>query len=491
MTVTGGQSPQHIELPGHTRLRLDPSAERLAGRDCRTVIMGGSPLRLMRLDQRGIKVFDQLGSGIRLDSVTSASRRAIANLARRLLDGGLAHPDWSSEPDAVSPTPSGRFTAADVTVVVPVKDRPEQLARLLASVGPGPVIVVDDGSAVPVGHLPANVEVVRHNQSRGPGAARNTGFAHATTALVAFADSDVVLPGGWLDALLPHFDDPAVGLVAPRIAPLVSDGSVLTRYEAARSSLDLGPLPARVAPRTRVGYVPAAVLLVRREAFDGFLEAMPVGEDVDAVWRLIARHWTARYEPASTVQHDHRTRFVDFLRRRAEYGSSAAPLALRHRHDVTPLAVSGWSAFAWGLLATQTPLGIAGAPLVAGVTTAMLPGKLKSLAEPNHVAVRLGLRGHLGAGRQIASAIMRAYLPMAVPLAVGSRRARRALLAAAVVPALLEWHERRPPIDAPRWVLLRCADDAAYCVGVWIGAIEHRTIAPLVPDFTSWPRTRK
>ena len=498
------------QLPSHLRLLVDPGVQRLDGTGDRTVLLGGSPLRLMRLDARAMAVFDQLATGVVLGDVTGASKRAVAGLARRLLNGGMAQPDWSASVPADPQT--RRYTAADVTVVVPVKDRPEQLARLLASaLPPGPVIIVDDGSTTaieppsalsitsspglssPASAVPAHprVEVIRHDRPVGPGAARNAGLAKATSPLVAFVDSDIVLPDDWLDALLPHFDDPAVALVAPRVAPLVPDGSALTRYESVRSSLDLGPDPARVAQRTRVAYVPAAVLVVRRDAFDGFHEGMATGEDVDAVWRLVARGWTARYEPKSEVRHDHRTRLVDFLRRRAAYGSSAAPLALRHRHDVVPLAVSGWSAVAWGLVATQTPLGLAGAAAVVGTTTALLPAKLTTLAVPNPVAARLARRGHLGAGRQIASAVMRTWLPIAIPIAIRSKRGRRALFAAAVVPALLEWRERRPPIDALRWTLLRCADDAAYCVGVWQGAAEHRTLAPLVPDLTSWPRTRE
>ena len=136
------------------------------------------------------------------------------------------------------------------------------------------------------------------------------------------------------------------------------------------------------------------------------------------------------------------------------------------------------------------PVGLAAAGAVAGTTAALLPAKLPMLADARPTAIMLAARGHLGAGRQIASAILRTWWPLALPLAFGSRRARRALLAAAIVPQLLEWRERRPPIDPIRFTLLRVAEDAAYCVGVWQGCVEHRTIAPLVPDLTSWPRQR-
>ena len=50
-----------------------------------------------------------------------------------------------------------------------------------------------------------------------------------TTPLVAFLDSDTCPRQGWLDALLPHFQDPRVALVAPRIVAARHDGR-LSQY---------------------------------------------------------------------------------------------------------------------------------------------------------------------------------------------------------------------------------------------------------------------
>jgi mycofactocin system glycosyltransferase len=156
-------------------------------------------------------------------------------------------------------------------------------------------------------------------------------LAAATTALVAFLDSDVVPEPGWLDPLLGAFADPAVGLAAPRIVALAPVRGWLGRYEALRSSLDLGPDPALVVPRSRVAYVPSAALVVRRDAAGaGFDDRMRVAEDVDLVLRLHGAGWRLRYEPAARVAHDHRTRPVQWWLRKAYYGTGAAPLALRH-----------------------------------------------------------------------------------------------------------------------------------------------------------------
>ena len=142
--------------------------------------------------------------------------------------------------------------------------------------------------------------MLRHPTARGPAAARNAGLAAATTPLVAFLDSDVVPEPGWLAPLLARLADPAVGLVAPRIVALPPITGWLGRYEAVRSSLDLGPDPALVVPRSRVAYVPSAAMLVRRAAVGaGFDAGMHVAEDVDLVLRLHAAGWRLRYEPAA------------------------------------------------------------------------------------------------------------------------------------------------------------------------------------------------
>lgn len=88
-------------------------------------------------------------------------------------------------------------------MVIPTRDRPRHLRTALWSVaqqrgGAPPVVVVDDGSAVPVA-APAGderVRVVRNARSEGVSGARNRGLAAVTTRWVAFLDDDdVLLPG--------------------------------------------------------------------------------------------------------------------------------------------------------------------------------------------------------------------------------------------------------------------------------------------------------
>jgi glycosyltransferase involved in cell wall biosynthesis len=91
-------------------------------------------------------------------------------------------------------------SSAEVTVIVPTHNRRDLLRRTLDSIlrqrGVSlEVVVVDDGGydgtsdAIRDLGMP-EVRVVRHPQSRGVSAARNTGLADARTSWVAFVDDD-------------------------------------------------------------------------------------------------------------------------------------------------------------------------------------------------------------------------------------------------------------------------------------------------------------
>jgi mycofactocin system glycosyltransferase len=443
-----------------------------------SALLGGSPTRLLRLAPAAQTML----AGGRLEVHDAQS----AQLARTLLDATVAHPRPATGP-----------SHRDVTVVIPVRDNAFGLSRLVRALRGMRVIVVDDGSAVPVqpedfeGSY-CNVTVLRHDRSKGPAAARNTGLAACETDFVAFLDSDVVPRRGWLEALLGHFCDPAVALVAPRIVGLREPENLVARYEAVRSSLDLGHREAPVVPFGTVSYVPSAAIICRRTALNevgGFDETLRSGEDVDLCWRFIEAGARLRYEPIALVGHDHRTQMREWFARKTFYGTSAAPLAVRHPGKTAPLVISGWTLLAWILMAMGSSIGYLASTVVAAFTGRRIAQSLSAVDTDAGEVAALAAKGLWSAALQLASALCRHYWPLALVAAVFFRRFRHLLLVAAVVDGVVDWATRNGNADdevkrvgLPAYLLLKRLDDIAYGLGLWEGVIRERHLGALKPQ---------
>lgn len=468
-------APSQERLPDGFAVQVD---RRVRVLDEGSALLGGPPTRLLRLAPAARTLL----SGGRLEVRDATS----AQLARTLLDATVAHP-----------RPVGGPGYRDVTVVIPCRDNGFGLRRLLRALRGMRVIVVDDGSTIPIVEsdlegMHCHVEVVRHADSQGPAAARNTGLKLATTDFVAFLDSDVVPRRGWLEALLGHFSDPAVALVAPRIVGLVLSDNAIARYEAVRSSLDLGLREAPVVPYGPVSYVPSAAIVVRRSAINeigGFDEALQCGEDVDLCWRLIEAGSRLRYEPVSHVAHDHRLTLREWFARKAFYGKSAAPLSTRHPDKVAPMVISRWTLLVWILAAVGSGMGYLAAVGMAALAAGRVARTLRGVDTPPRDVVRVAAQGVGGAALQIASALCRHYWPLALFAAALSRRSRQVLVVAAIVDGVVDWMKRNDSSASPddrigliEYVLLKRLDDIAYGIGLWSGIVRERDLGALRPE---------
>ena len=556
-----GSGPGPAPLPAGFSIVFDPQTQ-FVGAD---VLFGGSPPRLLRLNPAGQRALDELRRG----PVCSA---AAGKLARRLTDTGLAHPrppapsageggraggvsppgQPSREPGAPKVVPQGSragtrppgLALADVTVVIPARDRPAYLDRCLAALGRSyPVIVVDDGSrqAAEISGLCRRhgATLIRRPASGGPGPARNEGLAHVTTSLVAFLDSDCETGPEWITSLAAHFADPLVAAVAPRIRPVTGTGPA-GRYLEARAPLDMGAQEGRVLPLTRLSYVPTAALLVRRAAlaaddstepsalepsaleplargagaaggallpaagsadtgpfdtgpFDAgaddagpFDASLRYGEDVNLVWRLAEAGWRVRYDPSASISHAEPATWARLLARRFRYGCSAAPLARRHPGQVPPLILQAWPAAAVAALLARRP---AVALAAYGAGTGQLVRLLRGWDVPPKGVLRpmadSVLQTWLGTGRwtiQYALPLAAASLARPGGRTARTRLGRRLAVASLLVgPPIAEWRRIRPTMPAAAFSLGYLADEVAYGAGVYRGAAAEKLLRPLLP----------
>ena len=210
-----------------------------------------------------------------------------------------------------------------VTVVVPTRDRPEMLARALASIlaqdyaGPVECVVVFD-QQIPA--LPSDLVVpegrrlraIRNGRKPGLPGARNSGILDSSGELIAFCDDD----DAWLPAKLSRQVADLIG------SPdhLVATTGIITvmQGEPRERVLGLREVPHEMFLGSRVMEVHSSTLLVRRSALldrIGLIdEAIPGGYAEDHEWLLRAtRHAPVLVteEPLVTVYIDRHSYFAD------------------------------------------------------------------------------------------------------------------------------------------------------------------------------------
>jgi mycofactocin system glycosyltransferase len=419
-------------------------------------------MRSLRLSAQGVAALEALLAGTSHPGVTALERRLV-EASMLLRSPGTSRGD-------------------DVAVVIPAHASASEVTRTLDGVPAGvAVVVVDDASPEPLASALATRDglVVQRTANRGgAAAARNAGAATTSSELLAFVDSDVALTPGWLDRLSGHLVHPEVVAVAPRIRSRPAKGlvDILERHLCA---LDLGPISCDVRRGARVSYVPSTVLIVRRSAFEavgGFDEALRIGEDVDLVWRL-QDIGTVRYDDDEVAHHGPRTSLRTALRRRWDYGTSAAPLDLRHPDRLRHLVLSVWSALPWATAVLHPALGVA----TAGALVGFAPRGMPSLAEGQ--ARKLAALGQLSGFRSVARYAVRPLWPATLTASLTSRRVRRLLpwLTVGYLAAIARDLRGSSVPGIPARLALRLADDLVYSGGVWQSCVRDRRPGPLLP----------
>ncbi|MCC8999667.1 MAG: mycofactocin biosynthesis glycosyltransferase MftF [Candidatus Contendobacter sp.] len=387
-----------------------------------------------------------------------------------------------------------------VSIIVPAHGRPEATHRCVQSllaldypVDRREIIVMDDASnpplAVALRDLP--ITLLRQERNIGQSAARNLAASLASGAVLAFIDNDCVAEPDWLKTLLPYLADPAVAIVGGRVIAPPARGAVAA-FEAVRSPLDMGAVATEVTPTAAVSYLPTCNLLVRLDALlaqGGFDAALRVGEDVDFIWRVLRTGSRAWYAPTGRVVHHHRVQWGDWLRRRADYGSSEADLQQRYPEGRRLMHLPRV-----GLLLLLTMMLLPGFGLIGlwpgaaalALFSVELVEKQRGLRRIGialpviQVAVAL-IREHAAAFYHLSANSVRYYsLPL---LAIGIMQP--ALLPAIIlllaVAPLVDYRRLQPQLSWPIFTGLYWLELTAYQWGLWRGCWQRHTLLPLLP----------
>ncbi len=206
------------------------------------------------------------------------------------------------------------------------------------------VILVDDGSTDSTPQIAQShpkVRLVRHETNRGLSAARNTGIAAATGAIIAFTDSDCRADPDWLHYLVSDLlRSEFVGIGGPNLPP-PEDPTLAAAVMAAPG----GPAHVMLTDR-QAEHIPGCNMAFYRSAlvevggFDPIFRR--AGDDVDLCWRLQQAGWNIGFSPAGFVWHYRRSTIGAYLKQQQGYGEAEGLLVRKHPENFNLFGGSVW-----------------------------------------------------------------------------------------------------------------------------------------------------
>jgi GT2 family glycosyltransferase len=210
--------------------------------------------------------------------------------------------------------------AVDVDVVIPTKNRPDQLHVTLGALAQqsyknfGVIVVDDGGDTAAEGLVPAelsarlSIRFVRNKSSLGPGPSRNRGVSESTAPFIVFLDDDCAPVAELVEchhAALSTVSGPVVSL-GPILAPAHERLPVWTHWDADRLEREYTRLGSGQTCPDWTHLFTGNVGVRRCDflAVGGFDERFARGEDTELGYRLARYGCEFTFDPSAVVFHD-------------------------------------------------------------------------------------------------------------------------------------------------------------------------------------------
>ena len=240
------------------------------------------------------------------------------------------------------------------SIVVPVYNRPEEVDELLESLCSQTckdfeVLIVEDGSQKPCKDVCAKYADILDlhyyaKPNSGPGQSRNYGVERSQGEYALILDSDVVLPQGFIQAIVdelsreeavawggpdashPSFT-PIQKAISYSMTSFFTTGGIRGGKANNKAAFQLKKLDKFYPRSFNMG--------IRRDVYLqlGGFSKMRFGEDIDFSYRIVEAGYQPRLFPEAWVWHKRRTDFRKFFRQ--VYNSGIARINLEKRHPGT------------------------------------------------------------------------------------------------------------------------------------------------------------
>lgn len=227
-----------------------------------------------------------------------------------------------------------------VSVIIPTYGRPLKLQSCISSLAcqtfsePWEIVVVDDGSPIPVDDRLLISEVDSHSVyphirvvrqvNAGPAVARNHGVKYAQAELIAFVDDDCRPHSNWLEQLVGTWRLRSSGLIGGK----TTNGLCEDLYaEASQLIVSLVYDYFNSDPENSYFLASNNILCSKRQfqQINGFLCDFPRAgaEDRDFCDRWRMMRWPIVWDKKAVIYHYHNQDLPKFVRLHARYGRGA------------------------------------------------------------------------------------------------------------------------------------------------------------------------
>jgi GT2 family glycosyltransferase len=231
------------------------------------------------------------------------------------------------------------------SVIIPVYNRPQEVAELLESLSRQPVknfevIIVEDGSTLTCEQaVDAHKDLTLSYYAKpntGPGESRNHGAARCKGDYLVFFDSDCIIPHRYFEEVERELDArPCDAFGGPDAAQATFSHMQKAVNYAMTSFFTTGGIRGGKNPLET--FHPRSFNMgIKREVYEalGGFSSMRYGEDIDFSIRIFEHGYSVRLFPQAFVFHKRRTSLRKFFMQVYHSGSARIALYRKHRSSL-------------------------------------------------------------------------------------------------------------------------------------------------------------